>query len=618
MDDFDKELKLGFLEEASQSLSDVEQCFLALEDNPTDAENLNKIFRLAHNLKGSSKAVGFDEMGAFTHEFETFILKIKNGLLPASPAVVNLLLRSNDHLMKMVEGLKENLEAKFDSKDLITEMTSPISDSAVAPAEETQAAPTPEPEMAIEVEETPQTLEAGPSEPEVLELEPNHELLALLQGDLPTPATEPTPVVTEMPKPAPTAKSAESKMTAKSNAPEESIRVAVSKVEELLNYVGEMVILQSVIREQVMLTDSMLLKKTVHQLGKIGKEIQDLSMSLRMVPIKPTFQKMQRIVRDTALALNKEISLDLVGEETEVDKTVLEKISDPLVHLVRNSVDHGIENEEVRVSSGKAKKGKVALIAAHQAGKLIIEVKDDGGGLDPEKLKKKAIERGILRPDTNLTDVEAYNLIFAPGFSTKEQVTDVSGRGVGMDVVKTNILELSGEIQIESAVGKGSTFRIALPLTLAIIDGMILNYGESRFVIPLGHVHETLRPTLDQIQNTTALGDILKLRGENIPLYKVGDFFGIKPGVSFGEMIAIVVRSGPKPFAILVDDIVGQHQVVVKELGPELQGYKGLSGSTILGSGKPAFILEPTDLVKRKLSILQYSSEKQMAGGKAA
>jgi two-component system, chemotaxis family, sensor kinase CheA len=614
VDDFEIELKQGFLEEAAQSIVDVEQCFLSLESDPENAENLNKIFRLAHNLKGSSKAVGFDLMGAFTHEFETFILKIKNGQLPATPPVVSLLLRCNDFLSQMVEGYKADLNATFDTSELLQEMIALKDGGSAEPAPVVE-------EAAVEVESFPTEAAAVETSPEnTVEIEPNLELLRELEAQFAGTTEAPAAAAPAPPPPVATKASAPPANTpaAKASPPEETIRISVSKLENLMNYVGEMVILQSVMREQALNSNSMLLKKTVHQLGKVGKEIQDLSMSLRMIPIKPTFQKMQRIVRDTAQAVDKEVNLVLVGEETEIDKTVLEKINDPLVHLIRNSVDHGIENKEGRAAANKGK-GTVTLSAFHHAGKLVIEVKDDGAGLNPEKLIKKATEKGILKPGAQLTEREAYQLIFAPGFSTKEQVTDVSGRGVGMDVVKTNITDLSGEISIESNLGQGTTFRILLPLTLAIIDGMTLSFGGEKYIIPLNHVHETLQPNDKQIHKTTAMGDVLILREDNIPIFRLGDFFGKASKLKNHEMIAMVVRTGPKPFALLVDDIIGQSQVVVKQLGTEISGYKGISGSTILGDGKPALILEPQDLLKRKIaSVPVPAAPAQAIGGKAA
>lgn len=675
MEDFERELKLEFLAEAGQSLTDTEQCFLSLENDPNNSENLNKIFRLAHNLKGSSKAVGFDQMGAFTHEFETFILKIKNGELNPSAPVVSLLLRCNDHLIKMVQDLKDDLNATFDSTELLQQIVDMKEGRLpeAAPAEidthnfQEEVAAEPMAENSIEPVvdvvasnfELPSTLieelvatDVAATAP--IAIEPNLELLAELEEAIaklqeisdgpPTAATatlntvvannsaqkvvQPQPVQPAKPAAVNGATTTQSTSTPPSSgAPvakqqvDESIRISLSKLENLLNYVGEMVILQSVMREQALRTDSLLLKKTVQQLGKVGKEIQDISMSLRMVPVKPTFQKMQRIVRDTAQALQKDVAITLIGEETELDKTVLEKINDPLVHLIRNSVDHGVEHADIRTSRGKPTKGQVSLSAFHQSGKLVIEVKDDGGGLDPEKLKAKAIEKGIIKPGTALTEREAYNLIFAPGFSTKELVTDVSGRGVGMDVVKTNIHELSGEIEIYSTLGQGTKFQIILPLTLAIIDGMIVTFANEKFVMPLNQVHETLRPTPQQIHFNQGLGHVLMLREENIPLFRLGDFFAKQSKQQTTDMIALVVRTGAHPFALLVDDILGQYQVVVKQLGPELQNLKGISGSTILGDGKPSLILEPQDLIKRTKTNLGPSATQASStnlGGKAA
>lgn len=637
MDDFERELKIGFLEEASQAVSDVEQCFLALETDPNNTENLNKIFRLAHNLKGSSKAVGFDQFGAFTHEFETFILKIKNGVLPASPSVINLLLRSNDFILNMIEGLKENLDAQFNTEALLNELTNFQESDSEKPA--TSASET---DDQVHADDTSSSLDLSSSEDEVTnwdlvqEINQNLEKSDSLKSlssvielvrdtsikEMDIPQSSESPIVSvvsqisSISKESPNANatnSASSGSIAKATV-DESIRVSLSKVEALLNFVGEMVILQSVLREQLTDQSPMLMRRTVHQMGKVGKEIQDLSMSLRMVPVKTTFQKMQRIVRDTAQVLGKDVGIQLVGEETEIDKTVLERINDPLVHLVRNSVDHGIESADQRLACGKPAKGQVILKSYHQSGKLVIEVTDDGGGLNAEKLKRKALEKGIIKPGVTLTEMESYQLIFAPGFSTKDQVSEVSGRGVGMDVVRTNIKELGGEIQIFSELGKGTTFRIDLPLTLAIIDAMVVCYGKDRFVMPLNHVFETLQPKQEMLQSTTNMGNVLLLRGENLPLYRLGDFFNLKSESSATNMIAMVVRTAAKPFALLVDDIIGQYQVVVKQLGKELQSFVGVSGSTILGDGRPCLILEPVDLIKRKQSLQTPLNN----GGKAA
>lgn len=615
MDDFELILKNEFLDEAAQSLTDTEQCFLMLENDPNNVDNLNKIFRLAHNLKGSSKAVGFLDMSAFTHEFESFILKLKNGELSFNTEIISLMLTCNDHLIRMVADLKQDHSAKSDSAELLDRMlylkSNPQEEAPVEEVREEQVVYEEPVVVAAQPVPTPEPVAEG-----TVEIEPNFDLLNELLGKIPeaaAPAVAPVAVkvapqsvaqagnVVPL-KPVSPAKEEAASGGSKGGATEESIRISVGKLESLLNFVGEMVILQSVLKEQTISTENALVRKTAQQIGKVVKEIQDISMSLRMVPIKPTFQKMQRIVRDTAMAVQKDVGIKLIGEDTELDKTVLEKINDPLVHLIRNSVDHGIEPADVRLADGKPAKGLVTLSAAQKSGKLIIEVTDDGGGLNPEKLKKKAIEKGILKPGVELSEKEAYNLIFAPGFSTKDQVSDVSGRGVGMDVVKTNIHELSGEIQIISQLKKGTTFQITLPLSLAIIDGMVISFANDKFVVPLNQVYETLRPKNDQIQYNQSLGHTLMLRGENLPLYRLGDFFNYQSKLVTTDMIALVIRSNTKPYAILVDDILGQYQVVVKKLSAELQNMKGISGSTILGDGKPSFIIEPNDLIKRPKS----------------
>ncbi len=637
MDDFEKEIKIGFLEEAAQSVSDVEQCFLALESDPSNQENINKIFRLAHNLKGSSKAVGFDEFGAFTHQFESFILRVKNKELQPTEKVVNLLLRANDHVSLMIAGLREDLEARFDSIELLNEIKNyqesngevSVDASIAERSVEVESEPSIDFQMDPSMydgmiplaqefsEENNSTLEvniptevaAGPTLEESLDAIMDAAVFNLTAESanvelVPVPEVASQVAVQPLQNPEKSlSNSVGSTGASKSSVVEESIRVALPKVESLIDFVGELVILQSVIREQVIgkSEESSLLRKTISQMGKVGKEIQDIALGMRMIPVKSSFLKMQRIVRDVSRELNKEIEFTLKGEETELDKTVLERITDPMVHLVRNSVDHGIESAEMRLAAGKNPTGHVELRAYHSAGKLVIEVSDDGGGLDAEKLKRKAFEKGILKPGTVLTEKEAFNLVFAPGFSTKEKVTDISGRGVGMDVVNTNILEMGGEVQIESVLHKGTTFRMVLPLTLAIVDAMVITYSDEKFVLPMNHVHETLRPTTQMLQQTVGLGDVLMLRNENIPIFRLGDFFSIKNSNAMTDMIALVVKSGPLPFAIVVDDILGQYQVVIKRLGKELAGMKGVSGTTILGDGRPALIIEPQDLLKRKV-----------------
>lgn len=653
MDDFEKELKVGFLDEAEQNLSNTEQCFLSLESNPDDIALLDQIFRLAHNFKGSAKAVGFDQLGHFAHQFESLLLKVKVKEIPTNAQVINLLLKCNDHLVYFIATLKSNIESSVDSDEILQEIESAMRgswnaqpDSDLPSGDSFFEEESSSNEVFVENEVSPEIIasskfenqenihlpmeESFDSEPdflpsiENLNLETLAEEASMLQEgseesqqvdqDLQKKQSEsenviPFPVAEKNSAPAAVAKenstAKESKKTPPAATPvnsasDESIRVSLARLEKLLNFVGEMVILQSVLREQTG-GQSLLLRRTVHQLGKVTKEVQDISMSLRMVPLKQTFQKMQRIVRDTSAALGKKVSLVLEGDETEVDKTILESISDPLVHLIRNACDHGIESSEKRAESGKNETGTVKLSAYHHAGKLVIEIKDDGGGINPAVLTQKAIEKGIVRPNQILSEKEAIHLIFHPGFSTKAQVTDVSGRGVGMDVVRSNIEKISGEVQVSTVLGEGTTFKIYLPLTLAIIDGMVIECAEQRYVVPLSHIHESVQLNNDDLKITSTAGDILLLRGENIPLYRLQTIIGskkkdLKPNL---QPIALIIRTLEQPFAVLVDDIIGQNQVVIKKLGEELSTLEGFGGSAILGDGKPALILELADLVKK-------------------
>jgi two-component system chemotaxis sensor kinase CheA len=578
VDDFERELKVSFLDEASQLMADAEQCFLRLEKDPTDISILENIFRIAHNLKGSSKAVGFDALSAFTHEFESFMLKCKSGKLAITPATISILLKCNDHVSKFIELLKADGNSSLDSHQLIDEIKSFV---ALVPAQVATPVPASTPPQ-----DHTEVSQSAPADVDAL-YEPLQKITAdSLPPPLPsTPSEPPSTPVAQAPSGA--------------TAADESIRVSLGRLEKLLNLVGELVIHQTVFKEQFFADGPKVsLGKTIHQMGKVTKEVQELSMSLRMVPLRQTFQKMQRIVRDTSGLLNKQVHLVMEGDDTEVDKIVLEALSDPLVHLIRNAVDHGIETPTQRLAQGKNESGEITLRAYHQGGKLVLEIRDDGNGIDPARLQQKAIEKGLIRPDTVLSEKEAIHLIFHPGFSTKAEVTEVSGRGVGMDVVKTNIERLQGEVLVETLLGKGSVFKVILPLTLSIIDAMVVRSGEERYVIPLSQIHESFKPEIKEVQYTTGLSEILLLRGENLPLFRLSQLLRQKrKATAEAEQIALVMRNHDRAFAVFVDDIIGQHQVVVKKLGTEIRGIQGYAGSAILGNGRPALILELNELI---------------------
>ena len=612
MDDFEKELKEDFLQEATDLIDEFEQVFLDLEID-SSPEILDKVFRFAHNLKGTSRAVGFGDVAEFTHEVENLILKLKEGEMLASPEIVSLLLKCNDHIAHMIVTLKENLEASFDSSEYIDAVRSAMSgEPKVEASQQLQAGA----DLNIEENEKLQEQKEdgqGQIEAPVEESfsEEDVDILEALevaeQETLQAEAeVQDAPVAWEKPK-----KKAPVK---KKVGEDEYIRVALQKIERLNNYVGELALLQTVLEQRrfVAIRDG-LANKSIGQLGKISKEIQDIAMSMRMVPIKSTLQKMNRIVRDTSSTLNKRVKLHLEGEETEIDKTVLELVVDPLVHIVRNAVDHGVETPEEREGSGKPPEGSIWIRAYHQGNSLVIEVEDNGKGIDSEVVLKKALEKGIVTETSGITEQEAVNFLFHPGFSTKEQVSEVSGRGVGMDVVKTNIEQLGGEVSLTTTKGAGSICRIFLPLTLAIIDGIVVKLGKEKYIFPLGQINEFLRPNKAMVSYVTGIGDCLTLRGSVLPIFDLSKELnrGSTCQVSYSESICMISQVKGVPLAIKVDDIVNQQQIVVKSLGPDIRNQKGFMGGSILGDGQPAFILDVVELFEGKLSSMPRANSKR-------
>jgi two-component system chemotaxis sensor kinase CheA len=328
-----------------------------------------------------------------------------------------------------------------------------------------------------------------------------------------------------------------------------------------------------------------------------------------MVPIRATFQKMNRLVRDLSIKVGKQIDLVTEGEDTELDRTIVEEISDPLIHMVRNSIDHGIEKPEVRLQRGKPAQGTVSLKAFHQGGNIVIEIKDDGNGLDRARILAKAIEMGMVKPDEQIPDGELYKFILAAGFSTAQKVTDLSGRGVGMDVVKRNIDKLRGKIEIQSKLGYGSTFSIFLPLTLAIIDGLLVGVGEHRYIIPTLLVRESFRPSAEMIHTVHERGEMINLRGRLHPLLRLYSQLGVKPtSTDPAQSIVVVVEAGCEVRCLMVDKLLGKHEVVIKSLGETFQRNRYLAGAAILGDGRVGLILDPQALVRKESPALEAAA----------
>jgi len=539
MDDFEIELKHDFLQEARELLQNTEASFLELEKDPSNKTLIDAIFRFAHNLKGTSRAVGFGQIAELTHRAENLLLEIKQEKIFANDYIVSTLLQFNDQVRVMIEGLNENLDALFDCEQLMKDL------DAIIAGETTEAAPPSaasfDPEGAEKAEEAevihPEAFEASENQ-DNFEVEPKIE--------------QQQAAIYQMP--------AKKEVKKEARKDDETLRVSLGRLEFLNNLVGELVIIQSVVESALSKAGDV---KTARSLGKLCKDIQDVSMSLRMVPVGPTFQKLQRIVRDTSRLLNKKVDLRLIGEDTEIDKTVAESLGDPLVHIIRNAIDHGVETPEERLAAGKPEEGVVEVMAFHEGNFLVIQITDDGKGINGQKLLEKARAKGIIPESMNLTEQQAVELIFHPGFSSKEEVSEVSGRGVGMDVVKTNIESLGGEVKVRSKYGAGSCFRLMLPLTLAIIDGMLIRAGGQQLVVPKGQVHEVIKLEPEVITQMTGRCPYLNLRNTIVPIFYLESDWGsvAKEDV---PSIALIVKHNDQVFAVGITDIMRQQQVVVK------------------------------------------------------
>ncbi len=624
MDDFELELKQGFLEEAGDLLTKAEEAFLGLEQDKGNTSILDEIFRIAHNLKGTSKAVGFDQMSELVHIAEDLILKIKDGSVELTDGIVTIFLQFNDALVLIVDCLGKDYNATIEIDSLLESLRQAAAGEL---KEEVRNEETPVTinnniessniDVVKDLEGMLEDLEKELGDPVVFEetIQPI-EKKKVEKVDVPVLETPSEPIVAkkvDIPQPikqekkAPVAKNKETAGNA--NAPEVTLRVALGRIEKLNDIVSELVILQSVLdQRRLKYSDDKLMNKSILQLGKLSKEVQSISMSLRMVPLKTTFHKMSRIVRDVSKKLDKEVELVIVGENTEVDKTVLELLGDPLVHIIRNAVDHGLEPNEKRVAIGKKAVGTIEIAAFHEGNNLVIRVTDNGNGIDPTVIRRKAIENGIIKEGTEISDNEMIQFIFHPGFSTKEEVSVISGRGVGMDVVKTNIEKLSGKVELTSTLGTGSVFKIILPLTLSIIDGMVILAGNERYIIPLEQVHEFVRPTNDMLTFVSGLGECVTLRDDVIPIFNFSSFVGKQTvkkttddNKSDGNKIILIAKGREQEMmAIEVDDIINQQQVVIKQLGAEVKDSKGIVGISILGDGKPAFIIDMPELATLK------------------
>ncbi len=647
-----------FFEESREGLDAMEAGLLALEDGQQDPEIINSVFRAAHSIKGGAGTFGFEAIAGLTHVLETLLDELRAGKRALESAAVDAMLSSVDVLRALlreaehgqaadpaaVAAVKARLEAVLSGQAAAPVAAKPA-EAAVEP-EGWQIGFVPAPSLFMSGNDPLRIIREletlGPLQvdarmerlPGFEQMDPLEAYIAWdlgLTGRIPRskiedtfawvvddceldiqPIIAPASLATSAPTPvqevaadvvAATRPAAAAGATAPSGGheAESSIRVSVDKVDALINLVGELVITQAMLKQVSGGLDPSHAERLLAGLDLLERNTRDLQeavIGVRMLPVDAVFRRFPRLVRDLSTRLGKQVRLRTIGEGTELDKGLIEKIADPLVHLVRNSIDHGLEMPDVRRQAGKDEMGTITLAASHQGGHIVIEVSDDGRGLNREKILAKAHERGLAVPD-NPSDAQVWDLIFQPGFSTADAVTDLSGRGVGMDVVRRNIQALGGEVQLESQTGAGTRVLIRLPLTLAILDGMTVSVAGETLILPLAYVLEALQPKAEDIRTMAGEGRVLRVRGEYLPILALGPYYGYpRAETSAAEPLVVVVEGDGQKIALEVDELLGQQQVVVKNIENNYRRIAGVSGATILGDGRVALIVDVGGLVR--------------------
>lgn len=645
-----------FFEEADELLAEMEQLFLGLDLEAPDGEHLNAVFRAAHSIKGGAATFGFTALTDTTHLLENLLDRARHGELKLNTKMMDAFLETKDVLQKQLSAYRAGAEPEAGMvaeicavlQQLALEaggtppappvVAAPPAPAPMAPSQAEAAADAgPAAERTLKVrfskvsendckllseemanlgQVTAQTQEEGSLtiwlktgcdgndviavccfiiEADQIDIREEGAAAAPAQPVAAQHVEAAAPAAQGQPLPASAANAGAPAAAAVQNKESSSIRVDVEKVDQIINLVGELVITQSMLTQTAALLDPVVHERLLSGMGHLERNARDLQesvMSIRMMPMDYVFSRFPRLIRDLSAKLGKQVQLVTVGKETELDKSLIERIIDPITHLVRNSLDHGIEGPERRAYAGKDPVGRLTLSAQHQGGSIVIEVKDDGGGLVREKILAKALQQGMPVSES-MPDEDVWQLIFAPGFSTAEAVTDVSGRGVGMDVVKRNIHEMGGHVEIASVQGKGTTIRIVLPLTLAILNGMSVKVGEEVYILPLNYVIESLQPLEKDVHSITADEHVMHVRGEYLALLELHKLFDVAGAVRVPTQgIAVIVQAEGTRFALLVDQLVGQHQVVVKNLETNYRKVPGISGATILGDGNVALIID--------------------------
>jgi two-component system chemotaxis sensor kinase CheA len=658
--DFER-FRATFFEECAEILPDLEERLCCLRAGEVDAEGLNAIFRAVHSIKAGAAAFNFTVLVEFAHVFEAMLDRLRDDRIQRSEQVFDVIVRAADVLAELVEAAKDNREppAGFgaDVASELQDLLSATPEDRPAAPKEAASEPDPAPERSIRtyriqfeplrelfrhaneplliIRELKRlgrfSVECNASKlPALAHLDAEDAYLSFVfsletsepyesvaeafefvdqdcvlkiedlsheDEDAYAEAEADDEHVEEEAKPANGAPSAQKPPASQSSKGATSIRVDLARVDRLVNMVGELVITQAMMTQQLLDQSGGQRQQWLQgseELAAHTRELQECVMAIRMQPVKSVFARMPRLVRDISARLGKKARLVTSGDQTEVDKTVIEELADPITHMIRNAIDHGVENEAARLAAGKPGVATIELSAAQRAGNILITISDDGAGIDRQKVLQSAVAKGIVRDDAKLSDDEIHNLIFAPGFSTAEKVTEVSGRGVGMDVVRRNISNLGGRIQIQSNPGKGTRFTLVIPLTLAVLDGMLVAIGKETYILPLASIVGTIRPDKQQVRTVTGGAQIVSVRGEYIRLIPIHRIFNV-PGAMTDPTKALLVvvesENGSKT-GLVVDELIGQQQVVVKSLTENSEPVPGISGATILGNGRVALILD--------------------------
>lgn len=595
------ELHGDFLQESDAGLDQADEILMAVEAEGLNPEKINALFRVFHSIKGVAGFLELTDVTALAHITETLLNSVRDGELKLEGTALEVVFESTAMSRNLLTAVRRAVETSTEIQSvpglhaLIGRIDTAIKTGTAPSAEEPASAPAPAPAPVAAAKSAPAPAASKPA---------------------PSPqAAEPAEASSEPEESSGTsAPSGE-----QSNKLRETVKVDLERVDQMVEMIGELIIVESMVvhAPEITSVSSLRLRRHLSQLSKISRDLQDIGMRMRMVPVKGVFQKMARLVRELSRKTGKKVSLAVSGETTEMDRSMVERIEDPLVHMIRNSCDHGIESPDERIKAGKRPEATVRLSAYHEGGSIVIEISDDGRGLHKEKILKKAITQKLIHEGENLSENEIHNLIFMPGFSTASQVTEISGRGVGMDVVKRNVEAMRGRVTIASTFGSGTTFRLMLPLTLAIIDGMLVACGQERYILPSLSIVESLKPTKAMISTFAQKDELLNVRGEMLPLLRLSRLFNVADAqIDATQALAVVVEGMGKKFAFLVDDVVTQQQVVIKPLSAGLENTEYYSGAAILSDGKVGLILNIdriSSLIKRSGSSSQRFSQEKVA-----